>query len=253
MARNQQGDSSLVNAHYGLVSQLMLPHPPMAIAHTLFQIGLRLLSPLPMAAGQGDKPCHIRLAPQPVIFIADRHNNAVGKNILKTSFAKFREQGVTHLALEMFDPVSQPALRAYSHKQLSDEMLRSELTRFWSWYPDDYIEVFRAARDAGMQLLAIDDRQNAVFGAQLSLHDRDKYMARHIGELLALQPTARVMVLVGGHHVVARPKGENLCPPGTPRLPELFYKTYGIASASYSIVDEGGELEFLSNHPAVSN
>lgn len=181
------------------------------------------------------------------IFVADRHTNTEGKNALIASFSDFRKQGVTHLALEMFDPISNRALQAYFNKRMSDEELFSELSRFWSWNREDYVALVRAARDAGIRLLGIDEREKSILGRQLTPHERDQFMVQHIGELITRDASTRVLVLVGRIHILPVPGSESVYPPGTPRLPELLFATHAIVSTVYSIAD--GKLDLIGNYP----
>ncbi|MGD0053770.1 MAG: ChaN family lipoprotein [Vulcanimicrobiaceae bacterium] len=167
--------------------------------------------------------------PERVVYIGETHQYAGVKDALAQDMSDIRAGGITHLALELWGDDQQPLLDRYSRGEADDAALvaglkstlgeqYAELTRrFGPDYFQNYIRLMRAARGAGLKLVALDmpyqdklelDKICGVPSppAQCAgrrspyLADRDIRMSSNLSGVLSADPGARVLALVGSDH-----------------------------------------------------
>jgi hypothetical protein len=167
--------------------------------------------------------------PERVVYIGETHQYPVVKEALAFYMDDIRGAGITHLAMELWGDDQQAFLDRYSRGEVDDDALIASLKstlkeqyaelvrRFGADYFRNYVRLARAARNAGVKLVALDmpyrdklelDRLcgGPVQPAQCAGHrspfiaDRDIRMASNLGAVLSGDPSARVLALVGYDH-----------------------------------------------------
>lgn len=166
--------------------------------------------------------------PQRVIYIGEQHYDSGVKLALIANMQKLHAGGVTHLGIEIWGDDYQPLLTQYSKGEVNDEVLRKELRRLrdlsgalfvTDYLLDEYIKVVHSARDAGIQLLALDipyqDEENIQRlceqdspPPQCRYYDpneedivnRDFRMASNISGVLRTDSQSKIVALVGLKH-----------------------------------------------------
>lgn len=141
----------------------------------------------------GEEPAEVLLravSEYRVVALGEIH---LGRNAHRVYCARMmmrlKAAGATHLALEI-DAEDQPVLDLFADSGALDRGKLPCLLR-----DDCYFELLKAARQAGLKLVAADTR---------SRRWRDRHMADTIGAVLDADPQARVVFWVGGGHLLDR-------------------------------------------------
>lgn len=136
-----------------------------------------------------------------VIFFGERHTDQNIKFFVRDQLASLKSQGITILALEMFNSTSQIYLDAFLSGQLSLSELQKILETQWHYESAGYVALIVEAQRLGLKIIALDDRESVKgldFFRQLNL--RDAHMAAHLSETLLKNPEARAVALTGRLH-----------------------------------------------------
>ncbi len=131
-----------------------------------------------------------------VLAIGEQHvpsPNALRKMIAET-IPKLKAAGATHLALEM-PPSYQEYLDRFMKDGKFDEADLKKMPK--PFHDKDYIAVLKAARDAGIKLVAVDAEDNDVGNP-----DREKAMADSIQKILKADEQNKVILIAGMLHVI---------------------------------------------------
>ncbi len=180
--------------------------------------------------------------PERIVYLGETHGTVPLLEELGRRMADFKAAGITHLAVEMVARDRQASLDAFAAgKPDGEAALARALREEWGWTPEAYLELLRAARDAGLKLAALDlpyEVRHAISarcdrGADpkgyCRLKDefcegRDCEMSGRLARLLDADPKARVLVLAGEMHVLASSQ------------PEHLRRLNGVASRSFAIL-----------------
>jgi hypothetical protein len=161
-----------------------------------------------------------------VIYIGENHNESISKNFLIAKMPALKALGFTHLGLEMFDVNAQPLLTRYENGTASDEEILEYLKENWGHIPQYYVNLVKAARNAGLHLTALDFRpeRETIF-----IDRRDMTMAQTIASVIKSSPNNKVLALVGNKHVDLQ--GDRM----TMYQPEILKSKFGLDSIAYRI------------------
>ncbi|MDD5302228.1 MAG: ChaN family lipoprotein [Elusimicrobia bacterium] len=162
--------------------------------------------------------CPSTLGDSQVIFIGDVHSDPVIKENLTLLLPCLKGLGITHLALEMFRDTegARGALEEYHRTGQNEDRVFRFLKSDWPWMPELYLDVIRGAKKNGIKALAMDAPARAGQDA------REQHMSLVITRIIAAEPQAKVLVLVGAYHA------------GPDRLPALLTAA-GLSTSILSI------------------
>ncbi|MGD9681130.1 MAG: hypothetical protein AB7W16_08100 [Candidatus Obscuribacterales bacterium] len=159
-----------------------------------------------------------------VLALGEGHSyNEPQEKMLTSVMADLKASGATHLAVELQDD-QQPALDEFMRTGVFPDSLPSHVLT-----NPVYMDTLRAARDAGLKLVAVD----MPHGQNETRPERDPYMAHKIDEVLSQSPDNKVVFLVGERHI------DDFTPPdGTPQKQphtavEYLRDKYDVASVGY--------------------
>jgi hypothetical protein len=183
-----------------------------------------------------------------VLAVGENHGlNEPQEKLLTAVMGKLKESGATHLAVEISDE-HQPALDRF----MSTGTLDSSLPWHILNYPV-YIEMLKAARRQGLQLVAVDMQHPPNTLAP----ERDAYMAHKIDQVLSASPDNKVIFLTGERHI---DDFTAMGQPPTEQSTAVSYlrDKYDVASVGYEKVDKHGwglrsAFSDLQNPTAVSS
>ncbi len=134
-----------------------------------------------------------------VVMVGERHT--FHKNQFELAKAIEATSSFDVLALEMFNYQSQSAVNDYLNEIIDLYELKVVLAGEWKYQLDGYLELIKAAKESGLKILALDDRQRFI-RANFSdgLIFRDQVMADILSEHLVDHPHERILVYSGKLH-----------------------------------------------------
>lgn len=174
------------------------------------------------------------LGSDPVVFLGDTHPNILLKRWLARELIHLKSEGFTHVALEAINSESQEIVNTY----LRNRQMRPQIVKLvsddWGWIPKEHVDLIDAVHAAGLQILAIDNRNELERrGLGNDIHLRNIHMAEKIANILQENASARVVVLTGKIHSALVSDESSI-----KTVPEIL-KDNGISSSSFNL--ESGE------------
>lgn len=146
-----------------------------------------------------------------LLFFGERHISLDGQFYFANLLPKLKTEGFDTLALEMFNTRDQKYLDQFLDGEINTVEILEVLTRSWNYHPIGYLEILLAAKDLGLQLLAIDNRE--VTG-RLPVHDRLEQADIHMADILTQHfnksPESKVIVFTGRLHAYQTLSQRNL-------------------------------------------
>jgi hypothetical protein len=146
-----------------------------------------------------------------IVYLGEAHHIKAIKSELSSNFKEIHDAGITHLALEMVAERHQKALNKGSNAEIL-KILKTE----WGHAPQAYVDMIRAARAAGIKVVAMDrhlEQQKSDFkscraGGGSSgeckgevFYARDVQMFKTMGGVLSSDGKSRILALVGSDHI----------------------------------------------------
>ncbi|MCF8060008.1 MAG: ChaN family lipoprotein [Bacteriovoracaceae bacterium] len=140
-----------------------------------------------------------QLESEQVVIVGEQHTYQ--KNQFEMAKAIEINNGFDVLALEMFNFKSQQSVDDFIEGRISLEELEVVFSRDWRYNLDGYLKMIVAAKEAGMKILALDDRESfkeEPFSDELRL--RDQVMGNHLSKYLTKNPGDRILFYTGKLH-----------------------------------------------------
>jgi hypothetical protein len=173
-----------------------------------------------------------------IVFIGETHFDRSVKDYLRAHLQDFKEQGFTHLALEMLNASNQHIADNYRTSKGWDEFTVA-FEKDWHWPSETYFAVLTEAARLGLKIVALDGRDvlpEARNGTLAALYEsnerRDRFMAERLSDVLRSNPKARILAWTGAMHAI-----QSVNPPfQTLSLPQFL----NVPSRSYVIEPSWG-------------
>lgn len=136
-----------------------------------------------------------------VVFLGDTHPNALIKKWIVRNLEELKASGFTHLALEALNSESQGLLENYFVQPSLRPQILKLIADDWGWIPEEHLQLIDAAHAAGLEVVAIDNRNELDRqGYGNDIQRRNLHMTANIVKALNSKGAGRVLVLTGKVH-----------------------------------------------------
>jgi hypothetical protein len=136
-----------------------------------------------------------------LVYVGDYHTlEAAQRTFVWLLERVHAARGAVAIALEMLEPLDQPALDAWLAGELDDDAFRSQVRyeERWGFSWESYRPILAFARETGSPVYGF-DRRSGPDGA--TLEHRDRFAAGVIARVRRARPHVPLLVLVGDLHV----------------------------------------------------
>ncbi len=185
-----------------------------------------------------------------LIYITEAHPEVTTKEFLKDTLKFFKDQGVTHLGMEMFNSNRQKDIDQYQGRGSESDVKRIKelLDNEWGWMPvtEYYFDVIKLANSLGIKIVAIDGRHLYPVEANKKEAEREAHIAKNIKKVLGEDNQNKMVTLVGSKHGYREGKVS------TPIMSRDVLDKEGVSSLSYKVYFSG-ESGYSTNFYGTTN